>query len=95
MPPKRASTSEAPAMTQAAIRKLVADSVTGSRSSSLQQWQVLPLSWWNAYAPYGNRAKPIKSPGTELKRLSDESSIVPRTENQKDGRRTLQSDLKK
>nr|GEZ41152.1 putative reverse transcriptase domain-containing protein [Tanacetum cinerariifolium] len=28
MPPKRASTSEAPAMTQAAIRKLVADSVT-------------------------------------------------------------------
>nr|GEU47881.1 hypothetical protein [Tanacetum cinerariifolium] len=28
MPPKRTSTSEAPAMTQAAIRKLVADSVT-------------------------------------------------------------------
>ncbi|GKD36112.1 hypothetical protein Tco_1251621, partial [Tanacetum coccineum] len=28
MPPKRASTSEAPAMTQATIRKLVADSVT-------------------------------------------------------------------
>ncbi|GKC98771.1 hypothetical protein Tco_1169046 [Tanacetum coccineum] len=28
MPPKRASTSEAPAMTQAAIRKLVVDSVT-------------------------------------------------------------------
>ncbi|GKG24676.1 hypothetical protein Tco_0395304, partial [Tanacetum coccineum] len=27
MPPKRMSTSEAPAMTQAAIRKLVADSV--------------------------------------------------------------------
>nr|GEZ57901.1 hypothetical protein [Tanacetum cinerariifolium] len=30
MPPKRASTLEAPAMTQAAIRKLVADSVTAS-----------------------------------------------------------------
>ncbi|GJW41617.1 reverse transcriptase domain-containing protein, partial [Tanacetum coccineum] len=30
MPPKRTSTSEAPAMTQAAIRKLVADSVTAS-----------------------------------------------------------------
>ncbi|GJS57280.1 putative ribonuclease H-like domain-containing protein [Tanacetum coccineum] len=30
MPPKRASTSEAPAMTQAAIRKLVADSVTSA-----------------------------------------------------------------
>ncbi|GJW48632.1 hypothetical protein Tco_0080278 [Tanacetum coccineum] len=28
MPPKRTSTSEAPAMTQAAIKKLVADSVT-------------------------------------------------------------------
>ncbi|GJU49850.1 hypothetical protein Tco_1219405 [Tanacetum coccineum] len=28
MPPKRASTSESPAMTQDAIRKLVADSVT-------------------------------------------------------------------
>ncbi|GKF20223.1 hypothetical protein Tco_0068861 [Tanacetum coccineum] len=30
MPPKRMSTSEAPAMTQAAIRKLVADSVTAA-----------------------------------------------------------------
>ncbi|GKD36884.1 hypothetical protein Tco_1257091, partial [Tanacetum coccineum] len=30
MPPKRVSTSEAPAMTQAAIRKLVADSVTAA-----------------------------------------------------------------
>nr|GFC00913.1 reverse transcriptase domain-containing protein [Tanacetum cinerariifolium] len=30
MPPKRASTSEAPAMTQAAIRKLIVDSVTAA-----------------------------------------------------------------
>ncbi|GKB78989.1 hypothetical protein Tco_0945884 [Tanacetum coccineum] len=30
MPPKRTLTSEAPAMTQAAIRKLVADSVTAA-----------------------------------------------------------------
>ncbi|GKC04952.1 hypothetical protein Tco_0996562, partial [Tanacetum coccineum] len=30
MPPKRTSTSEAPAMTQAAIRKLVTDSVTAA-----------------------------------------------------------------
>ncbi|GJR46752.1 hypothetical protein Tco_1314855 [Tanacetum coccineum] len=30
MPPKRMSTSEAPAMTQAAIRKLVVDSVTAA-----------------------------------------------------------------
>ncbi|GJY75232.1 putative reverse transcriptase domain-containing protein [Tanacetum coccineum] len=34
MPPKRASTSEAPAMTQAAIRKLVADSVTAALKDS-------------------------------------------------------------
>ncbi|GKF56589.1 hypothetical protein Tco_0166929, partial [Tanacetum coccineum] len=30
MPPKRTSTSDAPAMTQVAIRKLVADSVTAA-----------------------------------------------------------------
>ncbi|GKF39287.1 hypothetical protein Tco_0119348, partial [Tanacetum coccineum] len=30
MPPKRTSTSEAPPMTQAAIKKLVADSVTAA-----------------------------------------------------------------
>ncbi|GKD86257.1 hypothetical protein Tco_1357411, partial [Tanacetum coccineum] len=30
MPPKKTSTSEAPAMTQAAIRKLAADSVTAA-----------------------------------------------------------------
>ncbi|GJY97087.1 hypothetical protein Tco_0513997 [Tanacetum coccineum] len=30
MPPKRTSTSEAPAMTQAAIKKLVADSVSAA-----------------------------------------------------------------
>ncbi|GJU69349.1 hypothetical protein Tco_1255608 [Tanacetum coccineum] len=36
MPPKRTSTSKAPAMTQAAIRKLVADSVSpAARSTSL------------------------------------------------------------
>ncbi|GJW05444.1 hypothetical protein Tco_1564300 [Tanacetum coccineum] len=32
MPPKRTSTSEAPAMTQAAIKKLVADRSSGSTS---------------------------------------------------------------
>ncbi|GKB46685.1 reverse transcriptase domain-containing protein [Tanacetum coccineum] len=36
MPPKRTSTSEAPAMTQAAIRKLVADSVTAALEAQLQ-----------------------------------------------------------
>ncbi|GJQ89168.1 putative reverse transcriptase domain-containing protein [Tanacetum coccineum] len=43
MPPKRTSTSEAPAMTQAAIRKLVADSVTAALEHKLQQWQVLVI----------------------------------------------------
>ncbi|GJR98782.1 putative reverse transcriptase domain-containing protein [Tanacetum coccineum] len=42
MPPKRVSTTKAPAMTQDAIRKLVADSVTtlAPRSSSSTLWQV-------------------------------------------------------
>ncbi|GJS52655.1 putative reverse transcriptase domain-containing protein [Tanacetum coccineum] len=42
MPPKRTSTSEAPAMTQAAIRKLVADSVTAALEA--QTWQILIIS---------------------------------------------------
>ncbi|GJY73730.1 putative reverse transcriptase domain-containing protein [Tanacetum coccineum] len=37
MPPKRTSTSEAPAMTQAAIRKQVADSVTAALEHKLQR----------------------------------------------------------
>ncbi|GKB60193.1 hypothetical protein Tco_0916379 [Tanacetum coccineum] len=41
MPPKRTSTSEAPAMTQAAIRKLVADSIIAKHK--LQQWQMLTI----------------------------------------------------
>ncbi|GJR45840.1 hypothetical protein Tco_1313943 [Tanacetum coccineum] len=36
MPPKRTSTFEAPAMNQAAIKKLVADSVTAARDEQLQ-----------------------------------------------------------
>ncbi|GJV20801.1 retrovirus-related pol polyprotein from transposon TNT 1-94 [Tanacetum coccineum] len=43
MPPKRTSTSEASAMTQAAIKKLVTDSVTAARKHKLQQWQVLVI----------------------------------------------------
>ncbi|GJW33240.1 hypothetical protein Tco_0053272 [Tanacetum coccineum] len=39
IPPKRTSTSAAPAMTQAAIRKLVADSVAAALEHKLQQWQ--------------------------------------------------------
>ncbi|GKD82579.1 hypothetical protein Tco_1349418, partial [Tanacetum coccineum] len=39
IPPKRTSTSAAPAMTQAAIRKLVADSFATALEHKLQQWQ--------------------------------------------------------
>ncbi|GKF63123.1 hypothetical protein Tco_0186571, partial [Tanacetum coccineum] len=40
MPPKKTSTSEAPAMTQAAIRKLVVDNV-----SAALIWKHKPLTW--------------------------------------------------
>ncbi|GKC31105.1 hypothetical protein Tco_1038399 [Tanacetum coccineum] len=43
MPPKRTSTSAAPAMTQAAIKKLVADSVSAARSTSLLLGQILKI----------------------------------------------------
>ncbi|GJW81571.1 hypothetical protein Tco_0145546 [Tanacetum coccineum] len=39
MPPKRTSTSEAPAMTQAAIKKLVAVSVNPALEAQAAQWQ--------------------------------------------------------
>ncbi|GJU54497.1 reverse transcriptase domain-containing protein [Tanacetum coccineum] len=44
MPPKRASTSEAPAMTQAAIRKLVADSVTAALEAQTATMATVNLS---------------------------------------------------
>ncbi|GKB64804.1 reverse transcriptase domain-containing protein [Tanacetum coccineum] len=77
MPPKRTSTSEAPAMTQAAIKKLVADSenkvtfATGTVTDDA-------LSWWNAYAqPMGvHQANQIT--WTELKRLLT-NKYCPRT----------------
>ncbi|GKB66094.1 putative reverse transcriptase domain-containing protein [Tanacetum coccineum] len=76
MPPKRTSTSEAPAMTQAAIKKLVADIF--SRRKYTEENKVTfatgtltddALSWWNAYAqPMGvHQANQIT--WTELKRL--------------------------
>ncbi|GKF07323.1 hypothetical protein Tco_0041547, partial [Tanacetum coccineum] len=43
MPPERTSTSEAPAMTQAAIKKLVADSVFGS--TSCNNGSIRPTYW--------------------------------------------------
>ncbi|GJT80246.1 hypothetical protein Tco_1054588 [Tanacetum coccineum] len=56
---KRASTTEALAMTQDAIRKLVADSVTSALEAQVRQWQVLviptgtPWSYWNSYSENG------------------------------------------
>nr|GEX36728.1 hypothetical protein [Tanacetum cinerariifolium] len=41
MPPKRTSTSEAPTMTPAAIRQLVADSVTATLEAQAATWQML------------------------------------------------------
>ncbi|GJT40770.1 hypothetical protein Tco_0940635 [Tanacetum coccineum] len=68
MPPKRASTMEALAMTQDAIRKLVADSVTSALEAQIlgqcrcaEENKVTfatgtltddALSWWNAYAHF-------------------------------------------
>ncbi|GJX29461.1 reverse transcriptase domain-containing protein, partial [Tanacetum coccineum] len=44
MPPKRTSTSEAPAMTQAAIKKLVADSVTAALEAQAATMAAVNLS---------------------------------------------------
>ncbi|GJR59789.1 hypothetical protein Tco_0391252 [Tanacetum coccineum] len=85
MPPKRTSTSEAPAMTQTAIRKLVADSVTAAleaqaatmanASNPNRNTGAVGLSWFERtnqmHMPaYGSRAA-IKSTWTELKKASD------------------------
>ncbi|GJV58826.1 reverse transcriptase domain-containing protein [Tanacetum coccineum] len=78
MPPKRTSTSKAPAMTQASIKKLVADSVTAALEAQAATMAVTfatgtftddALSWWNTYAqPMGvDQANQIT--WTELKRF--------------------------
>ncbi|GKB37357.1 hypothetical protein Tco_0882299, partial [Tanacetum coccineum] len=46
MPPKRTSTTEAPAMTQAAIRKLVADSVTAALEAQAATRGAVGLIRW-------------------------------------------------
>ncbi|GKF54278.1 hypothetical protein Tco_0161188, partial [Tanacetum coccineum] len=43
MPPKRTSTSAAPAITQAAIRQLVADSVAVALEAQDATWQILKI----------------------------------------------------
>ncbi|GJW93682.1 putative reverse transcriptase domain-containing protein [Tanacetum coccineum] len=57
LPPKRTSTSKAPAMTQAAIRKLVADSVTAALEAQ-------PLTWKMLTIPIGTPEKEKLQPAT-------------------------------
>ncbi|GKF42229.1 reverse transcriptase domain-containing protein, partial [Tanacetum coccineum] len=78
MPPKRTSTSEAPTMTQAAIKKLVADSVTAALEAQAATMAITfatgtltddALSWWNAYAQPAGVDQANQITWTELKRL--------------------------
>ncbi|GJT14839.1 hypothetical protein Tco_0873545 [Tanacetum coccineum] len=69
MPPKRASTTEAPAMTQDTIRKLVADNVT----SALEAQAATMASASNPNrntGPTGTPAKTVENKSDE-KRLED------------------------
>ncbi|GJW22096.1 reverse transcriptase domain-containing protein [Tanacetum coccineum] len=83
MPPKRASTTEAPAMTQDVIRKLVADSVT----SALEAQAAIMTSASNPDRNIGPTGTPVpmgieqanQITWTELKRLLT-SKYCPRTE---------------
>ncbi|GKB56238.1 hypothetical protein Tco_0912424 [Tanacetum coccineum] len=59
MPPKRMSTSEAPTMTQAAIRKLVADSVTAALEAQAANM-----------ANTDNTTRPRETPVVEFRRIS-------------------------
>nr|GEX44851.1 reverse transcriptase domain-containing protein [Tanacetum cinerariifolium] len=77
MPPKRLSTSEASTMSQATIRKLVADKnkvafATGTLTDDA-------LSWWNAYAQPIGIEQANRITWTELKRLLT-NKYCPRTE---------------
>ncbi|GKB04382.1 putative reverse transcriptase domain-containing protein [Tanacetum coccineum] len=67
MPPKRTSTSEAPAMTQAVIKKLVADKA---------------LSWWNSFTRPIGIEEAYKITWVEFKKLLIKK-YCPRTEVQK------------
>ncbi|GJS62692.1 putative reverse transcriptase domain-containing protein [Tanacetum coccineum] len=61
MPPKRTSTSEAPAMTQAAIKKLVADSVHAALKS------IKTLTWHNTDNNHQTKEKLCSNTGNDLK----------------------------
>nr|GEX22438.1 reverse transcriptase domain-containing protein [Tanacetum cinerariifolium] len=68
MPPKRASTLEAPAMTQAAIRKLVADSVTASLEA-----QAATMA--NANNPNSNTG-PTGIPVVKTRKCAEENNVT-------------------
>ncbi|GJR97571.1 reverse transcriptase domain-containing protein [Tanacetum coccineum] len=73
MPPKRASTSEAPAMTQAAIRKLVADSVSAALEAQATNMENTDNTTRQREAPVARKCsykelmscQPINFKGTE------------------------------
>ncbi|GJX41913.1 reverse transcriptase domain-containing protein [Tanacetum coccineum] len=88
MAPKRKSTSAAPAMTQAAIRKLVADSVVFLHSNCTEDSKVKfatgtltedTLSWWNSFAQPIGIEEAYKTTWSELKKLLTKK-YCPRTE---------------
>ncbi|GKD09703.1 reverse transcriptase domain-containing protein [Tanacetum coccineum] len=80
MPPKKISTSEAPAMTQAVIRKLVTNSVTTALEAQAQQWQmaIIQQETPNAYAQPMGVEQANQITWTELKRLLT-NKYCPRT----------------
>ncbi|GJZ48106.1 putative reverse transcriptase domain-containing protein [Tanacetum coccineum] len=92
MPPKRTSTSEAPAMTQAAIRKLFERTeLVFSRSNCIEDCKVKfatgtlteeALSWWNSFAQPIGIEKAYKITWVEFKKLLIKK-YYPRTEVQK------------
>ncbi|GJR48661.1 reverse transcriptase domain-containing protein [Tanacetum coccineum] len=70
MPPKRTSTSEAPAMTQAAIRKLVADSVAAAleAQAATMAKQANKITWTELKRLLTNKY----CPRTEVRKMDDE-----------------------
>nr|GEZ81013.1 reverse transcriptase domain-containing protein [Tanacetum cinerariifolium]GEZ82777.1 reverse transcriptase domain-containing protein [Tanacetum cinerariifolium] len=86
MPPKRVSTSTAPAMTQATIRQLISDVFSHSKCAEEDRVTFATgtltndaLSWWNAYTQPIGIEKANKIAWTELKRLLT-NKYCPRTE---------------
>ncbi|GKE50770.1 hypothetical protein Tco_1485926 [Tanacetum coccineum] len=73
MPPKRTSTSEAPAMTQAAIRKLVADSV----NTALEAQAATIANANNTNRKTGEREAPGNDLKTYVRRFYELATLCP------------------